>query len=557
MTWDRVVCALVAHGVDTVFGLPGDDMSILGALDKRGIRVILVRDQRHALYQAIGYGRISGRPAVCFVGKGPALTHAATGLLEARSMRVPLVLISSGVAAERLGRGAFQELDPLETLGALTVGVIRVSDESIELDLTEAFRLSIRRGRGPVIVEVPEGLASRSTASVAVGTGSLSRPQIQVPFPAHISDAKRPLLLVGGGCTAETIGEKIVAFAERMGAALMVTPSGRGVIDETHPLFLGVSGLYMPAQATPVLEVVDLIIALGTRLEETATFGWEASLAPDCPIVQVLDDTRDFVLGRLTERVVADVGDAVNTWQEAPPTLADEAWLDSVMLVHSAMIEDADVAPCTTAGLKPRVRDVLRELDAALPTGRISIHENGLQDMWSYVFPHWIVHPDAACLVPSEQTPLGFGVAASRGVAAADSRPIVVIGGDGAFCAVGPDLAGFAEIEHPLVVTVLANGGFGWLEANRRQAGVPFGFLGGRAVVRGLCAAYGLNYVGCDDAAELADAVRRAWHLAQGGHCVVLDVAVELEDVPPGFEELAGDFPVALSSQPLLKGEVV
>lgn len=539
--WDRVADGLTAHGVDTVFGLPGDDMAILGALERSGIRVVLVRDQRHALYQAIGYGRISGRPSVCFVGKGPALTHAATGLLEARSLRQPLVLLSSGVPEERLGTGAFQELDPLETLGALTVGAIRVDQDTVTTGIAEAFRLSRGRGRGPVIVEVPEGLASAPPTRARAGEHERARADIAVP--SVVRHARRPIVLAGGGCAG--VGDRVLALVDRLGAAVSVTASGRGVIDETHPAFVGVSGLYAPAGAAAIMRGVDVIVALGSRLEETATFGWDAALAPGCRIVQVLDDEAEFTSTWAAERIVADVADVVHAWTLALPVAPDDddGWSATVAAAHAGLLTGDGAAPVTTPGAIPRVRDVLRDVDAAVPTARISIHENGLQDMWSYVFPHWIVRRGAACLVPSEQTPLGFGMGAARGVAAADPRPVVVIGGDGAFCAVGPDLAGFAEIESPMLVVVLTNGGFGWLEANRRRVGAPFSFIGSRTVVRGLCAAYGLAYEGCDDAAELGDAVRRAWRHAETGRAVVLDVAVALDDVPPGFEELAGDFP--------------
>lgn len=540
--WDRVAGGLTVHGVDTVFGLPGDDMAILGAFQRRGIRVVLVRDQRHAVYQAIGYGRISGRPSVCFVGKGPALTHAATGLLEARSLRHPLVLLSSNVPLSRLGTGAFQEFDPIETLGRLTVGAIRVDTDTVLSGLAEAFELSTSRGRGPVIVEVPEGLPA--APAERVDPPRHGRTSIDVPVPDTVRRARRPLVVVGGGCSGIGLEDDIVDLVERLGAAVVVTASGRGVIDETHPAFLGLSGLYAPAEAAALLPSVDVIVALGSRLEETATFGWDTALAPGCWIVQVLDDESEFGPTWATERIVADVADAVRAWRTALPAVSGHpTWAATVAAAHAALRGEGRPVPVTTRGAIPRVRDVLSEVDAALPTARVSIHENGLQDIWSYVFPSWVVRRDAACLVPSEQTPLGFGMAAARGVTLGDPRPVVVIGGDGAFASVGPDLAAFAEIDSPVLVVVLTNGGFGWLEANRRHAGAPFSFLGSRTVVRGLCAAYGLDHEDCADAAELAGSVRRAWRRAEAGRAVVLEVTVSLEDVAPGFEELAGDFP--------------
>ncbi len=540
--WEFVADELAAHGVDRVFGLPGDDMAILGALDARGIRVSLVRDQRHAVYQAIGYGRISGRPSVCFVGKGPALTHTATGLLEARSMRHPLILLSSGVPPERFGTGAFQELDAVTVFPGLTVGAIRVDSQTLSTGIAEAFRLSGGRGRGPVVVDVPEGLSSAAAERRPSRSPRDARAQREVRVPAFTWDAERPLILVGGGCAEPGVGARILALAERVGAAVMVTVSGRGLIDETHPAFLGVSGLYLPSRARTLLGLVDVIVALGTRLEETATFGWDTALAEGCRIVQVLDDESDFVAGWASERIVADVGAVVRAWHRTSPITAPaRRWFDTVAGVHAALL--ADPRPSAIAGATPRVREVLREVDAVVPTARVSLHENGLQDMWSYVFPFWVVRAEAACIAPSEQTPLGFGMAAACGVAAIDPRPVVVIGGDGAFCAVGADLAGFAEVTTPVLVVVLTNGGFGWLEANRRRVGAPFPMLGSRRVVRGLCAAYEIDHVGCDDAALLSDAVRRAWRLAETGRAVVLEVDVALDDVPPGFEDLAGDFP--------------
>ncbi len=539
---ERIADELIAHAVDRVFGLPGDDMAILGALDSRGIRISLVRDQRHAVYRAIGYGRISGRPSVCFVGKGPALTHTATGLLEARSMRHPLILLSSGVPPEHLGTGAFQELDPLTAFPSLTVGAIRVDAHTLSTGIAEAFHLSESRGRGPVVVEVPEGLSSAEPCPRPLLAPRDARSECEVPLSAIARDAECPVILVGGGCSGPDVGALILALAERVGAAVMVTASGRGLVDETHPAFLGVSGLYLPARAHGLLGRIDVIFALGTRLEETATFGWGTALSEGCRIVQVLDDEGDFVAGWASERIVADVGAVVRLWHRASPITAPaRRWFDTVAGVHAALL--AAPRPSAIAGARPRVREVLHEVDAVVPTARVSVHENGLQDMWSYVFPFWVVRAEAACLAPSEQTPLGFGMAAACGVAAADPRPVVVIGGDGAFCAVGADLAGFAEVTTPVLVVVLTNGGFGWLEANRRRVGAPFPMLGSRRVVRGLCAAYEIDHVGCDDVALLGDAVRRAWRLAETGRAVVLEIDVALDDVPPGFEDLAGDFP--------------
>lgn len=224
--WAAVADHLTFLGVDTVFGLPADDLAFLTALEAQPVRMVLCRDQRNAAFMATGYALAAGRPGACVVGKGPAVTNVGTGLLEAQTARVPLLVYASGTAAERVGTGAFQELDQLTTVRHLVKWSARVDHPGRVCPVLEKAGLVATAGvPGPVYVELPEPVA----AAPVTGTGpwrplSGHRP---APEPAALAEsyrwlqsARRPLLLAGGGARHRNPDRRIERLAERLGAGL-------------------------------------------------------------------------------------------------------------------------------------------------------------------------------------------------------------------------------------------------------------------------------------------------------------------------------------------------
>jgi acetolactate synthase-1/2/3 large subunit len=351
------------------------------------------------------------------------------------------------------------------------------------------------------------------------------------------------------------VGALVTALADRMGAAILCTASGRGVVDESSPWFLGLSGLYAAEPAVEILKAADLVVALGSQLEETTTYGWPE---PPPPMLQVNVTASELSPRFRGQSLLADVSAALRSWSGRDCSRrGDEAgvssWREEVRSARRDIMAGPLLPTASGPTEPPRVREVLAAVDSVVPAPRVSLHENGLQDMWSYFFPAWQVRGGSDCLVPSEQTPLGFAFAAAPGaVLAAQGRPVVVIGGDGAFSAALSDLATLAEVRCPLLLVVLANGGFGWLEVNlRNRAGsgsaADVSFLRSRRPHAAVSAAYGIPHVRCGERRELPEAVQAAWSRCRSGGPVVLEVEVSLTDVPPGMEQLAGDFPGAAS----------
>lgn len=556
--WAAVADHLARLGVDTIFGLPGDDMAILPALADTPLRLVLCRDQRNAVFMATGYALATGRPGACITGKGPAVTNAVTGLLEAGTARVPLLMFSAGTAGDRLGTGAFQELDQLAVVRPVTKWAARVDHPERLCSVLETASLIATTGTpGPVYVELPEPVGTAPVTRTGPWRARLS----QYPTPAEdtvqttyqrITSARRPILLVGGGARHRNQGRRIEQLAEAVGAGLATTASGRGTVDELHPQFCGLSGLYSPSPLAPLWQETDLVVALGSRLEETATFGWPQAWPQ---VMQVILGEQDASGEPTVEPVLADVGQTVDAWlalaADHTPT-ADPAWLERIRQARTDAELEVRWRLNRTTPDSVSVAELLTTLDRIVPADRVVVHENGLQDMWSYFFPYWICRRPGGTVAPSEQTSLGFGAAAAAGVAlGVPDRPVVALVGDGAFQLFSPDLPTVAEAGAPVLYVVLHNGGYGWLHVNARQVpgGDDYHFLSpGRRTVAAVAEAAGLRYSKVTAPKQLASALHRAWRACAHGRSAVVEVYVDIRDVPPGLETLAGDFPAAPTS---------
>ncbi|WP_175411360.1 thiamine pyrophosphate-binding protein [Streptomyces sp. TRM64462] len=602
--WGTAAAVLHASGVRTVFGLPGDDMYALEAAHDAGIRFVLCRDQRNALFMATGWAIQSGEVGVAVVGKGPAVTNTVTGLLESSASAAPVLLLSGGTGAQHRGSGAFQELDQLAVVAPLVRYAARVDHPDRLVPTLHRALLVARHERGPVYVELPEHLLAE--AATAAASGALAAPAVaaraETPYEIvaqgdsaalrAVRAARRPVLLVGGGMRHANGGREVERLAERLGAAIFCTASGRGAVDEASPLFCGLAGLYTQEQAARLWAETDCVVALGSRLEETATFQWPTAVGRDVPVVQVNVAASDFATAFQGPKVLADAGATVRSWlahlsredsgagvsrETGSPadvsretgSLADvsretprvasaastasaasiEAWSTTVRAVH-AELHAAHRELLDEQARSPElyIAEVLRALDAELPADRILVQENGLQDMWSYKYPLYACADGAGSVVPSEQTSLGFGAAAALGVKlAAPDRPVVAFVGDGAFAMAGADLPTAVTHSGGLLYVVLRNGGYGWLQVQLDQREHPVGdhaFLDPEAVRAEAPQLPGLHQVTVRDKASLADDVARAWEKCAAGEVVVLNVPVRTADAMFGADVAGGDFPV-------------
>ncbi|MGA5821132.1 thiamine pyrophosphate-binding protein [Kitasatospora sp. NPDC094028] len=543
--WSAIVDLLVANGVDTCFGLPGDDLELLRALDAAGLDLVPCRDQRNAMYMATGYALQSGRPAVCALGKGPAVTHAATGLLEARESGAPVLVLAAGGPERRRGSGGFQELDQVAVTAPLVRWAHRVGhpDRVVPATVTALTR-AVGPPPGPVYLEIPDDVR---TAEITV-TGpppTLPEPLLPDSVPvapgralAAIRRSRRPVLLVGGGMRHRNGGGVVERFAERLGAAVFTTASGRGAVDEHHPLFCGLAGLYAAAPARALWSSCDLVVSLAGRLEETVVDG--GTPWPPVPVVQVNVDPAGLSAEFAGPRVLGDARHAVLGWSRAldEDGRATEQWGKRIADARTAMSLAVEAELARAAALPGiRIAELLAALDATSGELRVLVQENGLQDMWSYGFPF---HVGGGSVVPSEQTPLGFGAAAAIGVKrAAPDHEVTAFVGDGAFLAARADIAVTAAAHGGVLYVVLCNGGYGWLDAQRSRLGLdaerhPFTRPGAPPpAVDGP----DLHYRVLRDKTALTGEIHAARKFCAQGGTAVLMVPVAPDDILPALRD--------------------
>ncbi|PTM58837.1 acetolactate synthase-1/2/3 large subunit [Desmospora activa DSM 45169] len=558
--WEAVVDYLDHIGVQEVFGLPSDDLGFLESLEtKSKSRMILCKDQRNAVFMAVGHAMESEKPGVCVVGKGPALTNALTGLLEAKSLAAPLILIATGTRINRLGTKAFQELDQRSLVQPLVKWSYRVDHpDRLCWALEKGALLAVNGTPGPVYIEIPEQMFEEKIPRKKPWEPLIVRRFLpdetsMAQSLQLIRASNRPLLLLGGGMRKSKARSEIIRFTEQWGAALFVTASGRGAVPEDHPLFCGLAGLYATEPIRRLWKETDLVVVLGSRLEETATFGWE-QMNPKATLIQVNIEPDDWSLEYPGMHMLGDGGLVVEGWLKEikeEPLVQNQEWIKNIQVYRRELFQKAN-EHLKNARTDPfiHVAEILDVVDRIVTKDRILVQENGLQDMWSYFYPYYSCGGEGGAVLPSDQTSLGFGAAAVAGVKlAVKERPVIAWIGDGAFQLFKSDLKTVVEQKIPIMYIVLKNGGYGWLQHQWNQqehhssehsryhfTSPPDHFQWGVDHPQIEC----LEIIG---KTQLEQTLQQAYQFQLKGKTVVVEIPVQLGDIPPGMQAIEGDFP--------------
>ncbi|USG66596.1 thiamine pyrophosphate-binding protein [Brevibacillus ruminantium] len=550
--YEGIAKGLKAFGTEVVFGLPNDELLLMHAIENQDIEFMVTKDQRNAVFMATGYALAAQKLGVCVVGKGPAVSNTITGLLEAHAQSCPLLILSSGTSTGSYGKKkAFQEADQMALVSPLVKWSHRLeSKESLGWVLRKAVFLATQGTPGPVYIEIPENIGSQQLSGDFPDFSPLTISKT-MPDPLSfrfacekISHAAKPILLLGGGCKWMERRGVLEMWAEQLGALVLVTASGRGSFHEEHPLYGGLAGLYVHRRVKTLLQEADLVITLGSKLEETALFGWEEQLQTK-EIIQVNINEEHFHLDYPSLCLIGDVECVVNEMLAHTKNRAPHLeWVREIEQCKQAML--LDKAESKHGESRLRVADLLKELQACLPANSIYVHENGLQDMWSYFFPYLGLAQEQNAYVPSEQTSLGFGACAAIGVAKAKPlQPVVAFVGDGAFNLFRSDLSTALAYEMPLIYVVLQNGGYGWLDFQHVNTGRK---EGSRFLHPHFSCTESrhpkLTVIPLHKREECKQVIEQAWREYERKQVVVIEAMVSVDDVPEPLTKLHGDFPV-------------
>ena len=524
----RIVArALEDEGIELAFGIPGThNIELYDALaTSKSVRAILVTDEQSASFMADGAWRASGRLACVNLVPGAGLTHAMSGIAEAFMDTVPMLVLGCGIRRDTQRAFQLHDVDQTAMVAPVTKAQLRpASARELYATIRNACEIARSGAPGPVFVEVP--------AELYVLSHDVTDEVPFVPIPAVaqanareaaaiLNRAKRPLVYLGLGAAKANVVELI----ERLEAPVSTTYQGKGVVPETHPLFLWPGfGDAAPSFVRDVARTCDATLAIGCRFGEVATASY--GLEPPQPLVHV--DIDAAVLGRNHRTAVSVQSDAAAFVNALLPLLdqhpRDDALRERIRLGHESVRRE-----WLGGGNVQRVPPFVL-LDALQQTfGDETIFTTDSGNGTFIAMEMLRLTAPGRFLGPIDYSCMGYAVPAAIGAKLArPTSPVVALAGDGAFLMTGLELLTAATQGAAVVVVVLRDrelaqiAQFQHTAMNRKTASII-----GEYDVEAICRGVGVDCFQLRNAAEISSVLTRAREIAQSGRPVAIDCAVD------------------------------
>ena len=475
---------LVAYKATTIFGVPGGQTlslydSIAGHAPK--IRHVLVRDEKAGGFMAVGFSRISYHPGLCDATVGPGAANLLPAVAEAFTGSVAMVAITSNVTTNSMGKGASQELDHYALFRPFVKTSLRPKNvDDIPQTVTQAFKAATTGRPGPVHLDLPQDLLEGTTENVPSYQAAeeyAMYPSIRPRAPTSsilnardlILSSSRPIILAGGGAVLSQAWDEVKTLAELMGIPIVTTLTGKGVIDENHPLSLGCVGRqgYRPS-ANTALKEADLVLALGTKLGQVATNNWTL-IDESSKIIHVDIDPAET--RKVYKEELAIVADIQSTLQDLIESLSknqnthETPWLQKVRRLREEWNKMNQ-----SSGHKLSAAIVFKEITKALPTKSVLVTSGSFTGAFSGCFynvrlpgPRFI----AARGLGGTETALPLSIGAAVGVQ--DKSKVMAVTGDGGFGYHIAELETARRLKLALPVIVLNNRSLAWMKILQKE----------------------------------------------------------------------------------------
>ena len=463
---DLVLETLRDLGIDTIFGYPGG--AVLPLYDAiynfKGIRHILGRHEQGCLHEAEGYAKSTGKLGVAVVTSGPGATNAITGIADAMSDSVPLLVFTGQVARAGIGKDAFQEADIVGITMPITKYNYQVRETAdIPRIITEAVHIATTGRPGPVVIDLPKDVS-------ALETEFIYSPEVNLPsyqptldpndmqikkILKQLSKAKKPVLLAGGGISYAEASKELNEFAERYQIPVVTSLLGQGTIATSHPLFLGMGGMHGSFAANIAMTEADFMISIGCRFDDRLT-GNPKTFAKNAKVAHIDIDPAE--IGKIISADIPVVGDAKKALQMllAEPTVHNntEKWIEKVTKdknrVRSYDKKERVVQP----------QAVIERIGELTNGDAIVVTDVGQHQMWT---AQYYPYQNERQLVTSGGLgTMGFGVPAAIGAKIANpEKEVILFVGDGGFQMTNQELAILNIYKVPIKVVMLNNHSLG------------------------------------------------------------------------------------------------
>ena len=471
---ELVLKTLRGLGIDTIFGYPGG--AVLPLYDAiysfEGIQHILGRHEQGCLHEAEGYAKSTGKLGVAVVTSGPGATNAITGVADAMSDSVPLLVFTGQVNRAGIGKDAFQEADIVGITMPITKYNYQVRETAdIPRIITEAVHIATTGRPGPVVIDLPKDVS-------ALETDFIYEPSVKLPsyqptiepnelqikkILKQLSKAKKPVLLAGGGVSYAGAAKELIALAERYQIPVVTSLLGQGTIATSHPLFLGMGGMHGSFAANIAMTETDFMISVGCRFDDRLT-GNPKTFAKNAKVAHIDIDPAE--IGKIIAVDIPVVGDAKKALQQllAEPTVHNntEKWIEKVTQdknrVRSYDKKERVVQP----------QAVIERIGELTKGDAIVVTDVGQHQMWA---AQYYPYQNERQLVTSGGLgTMGFGVPAAIGAKIANpDKEVVLFVGDGGFQMTNQELAILNIYKVPIKVVMLNNHSLGmvrqWQEA--------------------------------------------------------------------------------------------
>ncbi|PLA60493.1 acetolactate synthase, large subunit, biosynthetic type [Streptococcus mitis] len=463
---DLVLETLRDLGIDTIFGYPGG--AVLPFYDAiynfKGISHILGRHEQGCLHEAEGYAKSTGKLGVAVVTSGPGATNAITGIADAMSDSVPLLVFTGQVARAGIGKDAFQEADIVGITMPITKYNYQVRETAdIPRIITEAVHIATTGRPGPVVIDLPKDVS-------ALETDFIYSPEVNLPsyqptlepndmqikkILKQLSKAKKPVLLAGGGISYAEAAAELNEFAERYQIPVVTSLLGQGTIATSHPLFLGMGGMHGSFAANIAMTEADFMISIGCRFDDRLT-GNPKTFAKNAKVAHIDIDPAE--IGKIISADIPVVGDAKKALQMllAEPTVHNntEKWIEKVTKdknrVRSYDKKERVVQP----------QAVIERIGELTNGDAIVVTDVGQHQMWT---AQYYPYQNERQLVTSGGLgTMGFGIPAAIGAKIANpDKEVVLFVGDGGFQMTNQELAILNIYKVPIKVVMLNNHSLG------------------------------------------------------------------------------------------------
>ncbi|MES2161991.1 MAG: thiamine pyrophosphate-binding protein [Pseudomonadota bacterium] len=512
-----LVDALKIHGVDTAFGVPGESyLDVLDALHDSDIRFIINRQEGGAAFMADAYGKMTGKPGICFVTRGPGATNASIGVHTAFQDSTPMILFIGQVGNDFVDREAFQEIDYRRMYGQMAKWVAQIDRaDRVPEYIARAFQIATSGRPGPVVLALPEDML---TAVAAVADTRRYQPVQASPSAAQIAQvrallagAKKPLVLLGGGGWNAQACADLQAFAEANHLPVSCAFRFQDLLDNAHPNYIGDVGIGINPKLAARVREADVILAIGPRLGEMTTGGYAliAAPVPAQRLIHVHADAEELGSVYQAELMINSGMPQMTAMLAAMAPVDASAWQGTVAEAKADLAAWQRQPTIFQDGTAPLdLWQVVQQIDQIAPHDTIITNGAGNYATWAHRF-----HSYGGMRTQLAPTSGAMGYSVPAGVAAkiiAPQRTVITFAGDGEYMMNGQELATAVQYRAGVVIIVFNNGMFGTIRMHQE-----------------------LHYPGRVSGTELHNPNFAALAVAYGGHGEVVEATA---DFAPALE---------------------